>query len=300
MSKIIPFPALLPIPELAGITSAPPYDVIDTATARELAVGKRESILHITRPEIDLEREMDVYDDEVFDLAKNNLKKFQDEGWLIRDKPSLYAYRLTRGDHTQTGIVCAASVDELDDGSIRKHEKTRENKEDERTLLAMKLKAHLEPVLYVHRKSERISELMDGATQGNPLFDITDSDGVRHEMWRIDKADEIVSAFAALKDLYIADGHHRSAAASRVRKKFRDENPGHTGDKAYNFFPVVIFPEDEVCVYRYDWDGPNDERPLADFTMSDIMEISDRDEIMPPKSTWFAPKLASGLFVYTF
>jgi len=243
---------------------------------------------------------VDIYDDEIFDLAKNNLKKFQDEGWLIRDKPSLYAYRLTRGDHTQTGIVCGASVDELDDGSIRKHEKTRENKEDERTLLAMKLKAHLEPVLYVHRKSERISALTEEATSGGPIFDITDTEGIRHTMWRIEKTEDLVKNFAELTDLYIADGHHRSAAASRVRKKFRNGNPDHTGDEAYNFFPVAIFPENEVRVYKYDWDGPNDERPLADFTMSDIMKISDRDEIMPPKSTWFAPKLASGLFVYTF
>jgi uncharacterized protein (DUF1015 family) len=300
MSKIIPFSALIPTKELVDVTSAPPYDVIDTKAARKIAEGKPSSILHITRPEIDLDRAVDVYDDEVFSLAENNLKKFQSEGWLIRDKPSLYAYRLTRGDHTQLGLVCAAAVDDLDNGTIRKHEKTRENKEDERTQLAMELKTHLEPVLYVHRRSEQISKLMNDAAQGEPLFDITDGEGVRHTMWRITHTDKIVNAFASLKDLYIADGHHRSAAASRVRRKFRDENRNHSGDEAYNFFPVVIFPEDEVRVYRYDWDGPTDERPLADFTMSDIMDISDRNEVMPPKSTWFAPKLASGLFIYTF
>jgi len=300
MSKIIPFPALLPRRDLAGAISAPPYDVIDTESARAIASENPYSILRITKPEIELRRNVETYDDEVFETARKNFAHFQSKGWLLRDEPSLYVYRMTSANRTQTGIVCAASVDDFDDGLIKKHEKTRINKEDERTLLAMKLRAHLEPVLYVHRKSEDISNITRKTIMETPIMNISDEEGVRHTLWRVQKPHVLVNAFSKLNALYIADGHHRSAAASRVRKKFQMENSKHDGREAYNFFPVVVFPENEMKIYKYNWDGPKNARPLADFTMSDIMNISDRNEIMPPKSTWFDPKLASGLFIYTF
>ncbi len=300
MSKIIPFPALLPNADCAERVACPPYDVVTTAEARALAKDKPESLLHITRPEIDLDHDVEVYDEETFWTAKANLSRFQMQGWLKRDDPSLYVYRITSGAHAQTGIVAGVSAAEYETGLIRRHEKTRMGKEDERTELALALRAHLEPVLYVHRRSQRIAQLIAREVEAAALIDITDGDGVRHTLWRIKRTDEMVAAFSDISALYIADGHHRSAAGARVREKMRANDPNPSEENASNFFPAVIFPDDEVHVYQYDWDGPPEDRPLAPITMADIIEISDRGEILPPKSTWFAPKLSSGLFVYTF
>ncbi len=298
MSKIIPFPALLPRADLVDRIMAPPYDIVDTTEARRIAADNPHSFLHLTRPEIDLDHEVNAYDDDVYRTARANRERFEREGWLVRDEPALYAYRATRGGHTQTGFVCGASVAEYENGAIKRHEKTRMQAEDERTQLALSVRAHLEPVLYAHKRNDAIATILEEATRAAPLFDCTCPAGIRHQLWRVPRPDELVAAAAELAALYIADGHHRSAAAARVFRTLREEDP-ETADEAA-FFPAVVFPDDELRVYRYDWEGPAEERPLADVTMADIMAVADRNEVMPPKSTWFAPKLASGFFVYTF
>ncbi len=300
MSKIIPFPALLPRADIARLVACPPYDVIGPEEARDLAADNPHSLLHVTRAEVDLPPGTGEYDDRVYETAARNLTNFLENGWLARGRESFFVYRLESGTHSQTGLVCGTSVDEYDSELIRRHEKTRKEKEDDRTRLAYKMRAHPEPVIIVFRSTGEIKRLIASETADKPIYDITDGNGVRHVLWRAKATADITNVFSRVGALYIADGHHRSAAASRVRAMIRKESKDHRGDERYNFFPAVIFPDDEVRVYRYDWSGDPLKRPLADVTMSDIMDLADRKGIMPPKSTWFAPKLSSGLFVYTF
>jgi uncharacterized protein (DUF1015 family) len=300
MSKVIPFPALIPSSDAAAEVLCPPYDVIDSSAARALAAGKAYSLLHITKPEIDLPPELDEYNDAVYAKGAENLSKFRDEGTLVRDVPSFYIYRLISSGYTQTGIVAGVSAEEYGRGLIKKHEKTREPKVVDRTRLARAIRAHAEPVFLVHRKDAGIAEIVKTETAGTPLFDITYADGVRHVLWRVSNAEAVRAAFEHMNALYIADGHHRSETGFRTYEEMRRENPEHTGEEPYCFFPAVIFPEDEMRIFQYDWDGPAGERPLAKVTMADVIKLADENGIMPPKSTWFAPKLISGLFLYTF
>ena len=300
MSKIIPFPALLPKSELAHLIACPPYDVISSEEARALTASNPYSLLHITKAEVDLPCKSNEHDDRVYETAKRNFADFIKSGWLTRVKESFFVYRLESGAHSQTGLVCGASTDEYDSGLIKQHEKTRKDKEDDRTRLAYTLRAHPEPVIIVFRTDDEIKNLISSQTTDKPLYDITDRNGVRHILWQAAATDDIRNVFSKVKALYIADGHHRSAAASRVRAMIKKESKNDRGDESYNFFPAVLFPDDEVRIYRYDWMGDPLKRPLADVTMVGIMDLADRGGIMPPKSTWFAPKLSSGLFVYPF
>jgi len=300
MSKIIPFSALLPRPELAQRIISPPYDVISSDEARDFVAGNPYSLLHITKAEVDFPPEVSEYDDRVYERARKNFFHFVNEGWLIRDHESVYIYRIEYRGHVQTGVVCAISTDEYDNGLIKRHEKTKKEKEDDRTRFAYAISAHAEPVFMVFRSAEELKNLIAQSTTDRPLYDLTDHAGVRHILWRARSTSDIVCAFRTLDCIYIADGHHRSACSSRVREMKRRENPGHTGAELYNYFPAVVFPHDEVRIYRYSWDGDPGKRPLADVTISDVMKLADSGGIMPPKSTWFAPKLTSGLFVYTF
>ncbi|MBN1282731.1 MAG: DUF1015 domain-containing protein [Proteobacteria bacterium] len=299
MSKIIPFEALIPRKDLADRVVCPPYDVIDSDEARKLAKGNPYSMLHVTKPEIDLPDETMEDDDRIYAKGIENLQRFVEDGTLIRDRASIYVYRLAMGEIVQTGVVCGVSADEYERGLIKKHEKTREPKVVDRTRLACALHTHAEPVILVHRADEGIRALLAKEAGDEPLFDVK-YQGVRHTLWRANDPQGIVAAFSRLPALYIADGHHRSETGCRTMQWMRRDNPGHTGGEAYNFFPAAVFPDDEVRVFRYEWDGPADKRPLADVTMADIMKLSDQNGIMPPKSTWFAPKLISGLFLYTF
>lgn len=301
MSKVIPFRALLPSADVVQDMISPPYDVVTSEEARSLASGKPASFLHITKAEIDLDPGTDERSEEIYRKAAENLAEFREKGCLVESDPAYYIYRVERGGHVQTGLVAGASVDEYENGSIKKHEKTRENKVEERARYAMALGAHAEPVMLVHRSSEPIKHLInDTEARGKALFDVVDHCGVRHQLWRARNTFALQKAFEGLDALYIADGHHRSECALRVRELMAKDNPDHTGSEAYNYFPVVIFPDDEVRIFQYDWDGSPNQRPLSKYTMEDVMKLSDENGIMPPKSTWFAPKLGSGLYVYLF
>ena len=300
MSKIISFSAFIPKSDLTEKIISPPYDVISSDEARNFVAQNPYSLLHITKAEVDFPPDVGEYDDRVYERAKENLSKFINNGWLTRDTDSIYIYRVEHRGHAQTGVVCGVSVDEYDNGFIKRHELTKKPKEDDRTRFAYTINAHAEPVFLTVRTSATLKDMIAAETTKTPLYDITDSNKVRHLLWRADSREDIVRVFSKLDAIYIADGHHRSAAASRVRQMKQKENPKHNGTELYNYFPAVVFPSDEVCIYRYDWIGKQDERPLADVTISDVMELADKGGIMPPKSTWFAPKLTSGLFVYTF
>lgn len=254
MAIVKPFRALRPNPEQAAEVSAVPYDVVNTAEARALAAGNPLSFLHVSRPEIDLADDVDPHADEVYNLAAQNFDRLTAQApLLIEDDPSYYFYRLRMGDHTQTGLVACCSVDEYDSDVIRKHERTRKDKEDDRTRHILTLRAQTGPVFLTYQPNARINSVAAVVSRRKPLFDFTAPDGVAHTVWRIptESNDAVTAAFAEIRALYIADGHHRAKSASRARESLRDANPEHTGDEEYNFFQCVLFPADQVQILAY-------------------------------------------------
>lgn len=407
MPLIRAFPGLRPAKGRAADVAAPPYDVMNEAEAREMVKGRPWSFLHISRPEVDLPEGTDPYAPQVYAKAAENLTKMQVEGILVRDtKPCYYVYRLTMGAHVQTGLVAAASVEAYDTDRIKKHEFTRPAKEDDRVRQVDALNAQTGPVFLVYPSTPEVDDTLNRQTHTPPQMDVTAADGVRHEIWVVDNETVVANltqAFDAMEALYVADGHHRSAAGSRVGAARRAANPQHTGNESYNYFLSVIFPHNQMQILDYnrvvkDLNGldkhdflakvaeaftlePSDEpvKPQApaefgmyldgqwyrlrlnaariptddpvarldvsllannliepilgisdprrdsriDFVggirglaglerrvdsgemqvafslyptrMEDLMAVADAGEVMPPKSTWFEPKLADGL-----
>ena len=407
MPLIRPFTGLRPAPGREQDVAAPPYDVLSAGEAREQVMGRPWSFLHISRPEVDLPEAADPYAPEAYAKARENLDRMLAEGVLQRDsEPCFYVYRLTMVQHSQTGLVAAASVAAYDANRIKKHELTRPVKEDDRVRQVDALNAQTGPVFLVYRSTRAIDDILSARTRTAPIVDITSRDRVRHELWQIrDQATKelLVRYFDALDALYVADGHHRTAAASRVAAARRTANPDHTGEEAYNYFLSVIFPHNQMQILDYNrvardlhslrdqeflnrlavsfrvepctepvkpariaefgmylnghwyrltldpdlipWNDPvgrldvslltnnlikpilgikdqrRDERidfvggirglhglekrvdsggmrvafSLFPTRMEDLMAVADAGEIMPPKSTWFEPKLADGL-----
>jgi len=252
VAVIRPFRALRPPTERAQAVASVPYDVVNTEEARALASGKPLSFLHVSRPEIDLPDGTDIYGDAVYRKAVENFEKLIAECPLEKEaEPSLYLYRLIMGDHEQVGIVACCSIDEYDSNTIRKHERTRRDKEDDRTRHMVMLRAQTGPVFLTYRRSADIDEQVSAALTSAPLFDITAEDGIRHTIWRLAETDALVSSFDAVPLLYIADGHHRAASASRARAELRDQSFTHTGQEDYNYFLTVIFPDSQLQILAY-------------------------------------------------
>jgi uncharacterized protein (DUF1015 family) len=407
VSLIRPFSGLRPVSPRAAEVAAPPYDVLSSAEARIRAAGKPWSFLHISKPEIDLPEDIDPYAPEVYAKAAENLSKMIADGVLVRDPESCYyVYRLIMGEHSQTGLVAAASVADYDTNRIRKHEYTRPDKEDDRVRQIDALNAQTGPVLLAYPDAPHVDKILSAATTSIPDADVTADDGIRHTIWVVrDKSivGQLTEAFDAMHALYIADGHHRSAAASRVAAARRASNRAHTGNESYNYFLSVIFPQHQMKIFDYNrvmvdlngmdsttflkrvaenfslhssatpvkparpgefglylpgqWyrlqiretliptsdpvarldvsllqnnligpvlgiaDPRRDKRidfiggirgiaelekrvnhgemavafSLYATTMQDLMSVADANEVMPPKSTWFEPKLADGL-----
>jgi uncharacterized protein (DUF1015 family) len=255
MSDIRPFRALRPRPELAARIAAPPYDVVTSDEARRIAEGTPLCFLHVSRPEIDLPPETDLYDDRVYAKGAVNLRRLMAEGALVREaEPRLYAYRQRMGDHVQTGLVCAASCKEYADGLIKRHELTRKDKEDDRTRHTHELNANSGPVFLTYRQREEIDRLLEGvASGGAPVYDFVADDGIAHTVWVVPAAlsAALAAAFKSVPALYVADGHHRAASAARVGLERRAANPHHTGDEPYNYFLAVLFPHDQLRIMDY-------------------------------------------------
>lgn len=251
---IRPFRGLRPRPDNAGDVAAPPYDVLDTAEARERAAGRPLSFLHISKPEIDLPEDVDPYAPEVYAKGAENLRRLVEQGVLIRDaSPCYYAYRLTMDEHVQTGLVCTARVADYDTNRIRKHEFTRPQKEDDRVRQITALGAQTGPVLLAYRHDDAVRALLAEASAGTPLYDVVADDGIGHALWLIDDPailDQLTGHFDAMPALYIADGHHRSAAASRVAAE-RREGAQEDPQASYEYFLCVAFPDDEMQILDY-------------------------------------------------
>jgi uncharacterized protein (DUF1015 family) len=406
VAVIRPFSALRPEPDRAGDVASVPYDVVNTDEARALAANNPLSFLHVSRPEIDMPEGTDTHSDPVYRKALENFDKLIKNCPLVTEQtPSLYLYRLIMGDHEQIGVVASCSIDEYDQDLIRKHERTRRDKEDDRTQHMLVLRAQTGPVFLTYRASREIDTMVMETTMANAIFDFAAADGVQHTVWRVPDPVRFVHAFREIPFLYIADGHHRAASAARARAELREQSFGYTGDEEYNCFLAVIFPDDQVQILAYnravrDLNGlSKDEfiealkksfevtedgrdtperrgnwgmyldgswytlslRPAAsppqgtvesldvsilqdrvldpilgikdvrtdkriDFiggvrgskeleqlvdegkaavafslyptTMEDLLSVSDAGEIMPPKSTWFEPKLRDGLLIH--
>ena len=405
--RLHPFRAIRPAPELAEKVAAVPYDVVNRAEAAELARGNPHCFLHIGRSDIDLPADTDPHDPRIYAKAREALDSFIARRVLIRDQaPALYLYRQIMDGRSQTGVVGCVHIDDYERDVIRKHEKTRPDKEDDRTRHVLTLNAHAEPVLLTYRSEPRIEALSHSVLQTAPLYDFTAPDGVRHTVWAVADSKPWVEAFGGVPHSYVADGHHRSASAWRAGKERRAANPNHRGDEEYNWFLAVLFPADELAILPYnrvvrDLAGKSpaqvlhelrrtgrvspakDSRPARpgvfcvyldgawhqveldentidrldpigsldvsllqdrvlgpilgigdprtdkriDFvggirgtaelerrvdsgemaiafslyptTLDQLMAVSDEGTVMPPKSTWFEPKLRSGLFVHT-
>ena len=404
MATLTPFRALRPLIALAGRVASPPYDVVSTKEARELAAGNPDSFLRVSRPEIDLPPGTDEHADAVYAKGAENLAELRERGVLVQDaEPRFYVYAQRMGAHRQTGLVACASVDEYDRDVIKKHEKTRADKEDDRVRHVDTLSAHDEPVFLTYRAVPDVDRAVEDVKRGKPEYDLVTPDGVAHQLWVVpaEVGARLQALFRAVPALYVADGHHRSAAASRVHAK-RKGKPGEHGA-----FLVVVFPHDQMQILAYNRlvrdpkgrapaallealqkvldvepaSDPKPDHPLAvgiflggrwwhahvrqgsydasdpvasldcsivqdqilapifgiadprtskdvDFVggirgheelerrvrgegwslalhlfptrVEQLIAVSDAGKLMPPKSTWFEPKLRSGLFVHPF
>jgi uncharacterized protein (DUF1015 family) len=248
MNLISPFPGLRPASGRADEVVAPPYDVLNSDEARERAAGRPWSFLHISRAEIDLPPGTGQYDPAVYVRAAENLGRMLEEGVLVRDaRPCYYVYRLRMGEHTQTGLVAAASIQAYDANRIRRHEFTRPDKEDDRVRQIEALNAQTGPVLLACKSDEEVNAILAQVTAGDPDIDLVADDGIGHSLWVVQDPhllDDITQRFEAMPSLYIADGHHRSAAASRVAAQ-----RGIAGDAGV--FLTVIFPHDQMLILDY-------------------------------------------------
>ncbi|MDH3815954.1 MAG: DUF1015 family protein [Acidobacteriota bacterium] len=255
MAKLKPFKAWRPRPDVCAEVASPPYDVLSSDEAREMAASNPLSFLHVVKPEIDLAPGTDVYAPEVYQTGAANLRRLVDDGALIREEvPALYLYRQRMGAHVQTGLVAGASVDEYEADLIKKHEHTRPVKEDDRTRHIDALDANTGPVFLTYKARPEIDALVEQITAADPTYDFVAPDGIQHVLWVVDnesERDALVAAFAEVPELYVADGHHRSAAGTRIRALRRDANPDHTGDESYNYFLSVIFPDNQMMILDY-------------------------------------------------
>ena len=252
MATIRPFRALRPPPERAKQVSSVPYDVVNTEEAQRLARGNPLSFLHVSRPEIDLPQGTDIYSEPVYRKALDNFQSLIKNCPLeTEDVASIYLYRLIMNGHEQTGVVACSSIDEYDGDVIRKHERTRRDKEDDRTRHMLILKAQTGPVFLTYRARDEINQMVGEATNPRPVLDFEADDGVQHTIWRAPDPVRFVHAFRDVPNLYIADGHHRAASASRARAELKEQSFSNTGDEEYNFFLTVIFPHDQLQILPY-------------------------------------------------
>ena len=256
MVKVRPFKGLRPPKAIASRVSCLPYDVMNAQEAAQMAEGDEVSLLNITRAEICCPPGTDEHSDMVYDKALENFKKAQAEGWLKQDDaPCFYVYEQTMDGRRQTGIVGAASCEDYKNGLIKKHELTRPDKEDDRMVLTRKLGANIEPVFLAYKAVPEIDTIVTEAKQSPAEYDFTSEDGIGHRLWVISdpsKVKTLTELFATkVEATYVADGHHRTAAARRIGDEFAKKNPNHTGMENYNFFMAVIFPDKELHIMDY-------------------------------------------------
>ena len=266
MLRINPFAAIRPQPNLAPRVASVPYDVITSAEARELAKDNPLSFLHVVKPEIDLPETTNLYDDSVYAKARENLDRFISDGTLSREaEPKLYLYRQVMDHRAQIGLVCCCHIDDYAANVIKKHEKTRQDKEDDRTRHVKTLNANTGPVFLTYRDQAAIDALVENDMNARPLYHFDAADGVTHTIWTIENPSPYVEAFKQVPCASVADGHHRSASAARAGAERRGANPDHTGQEEYNWFLTVLFPAGQLNILPYNRvvKDLNNQTPLA-------------------------------------
>jgi uncharacterized protein (DUF1015 family) len=289
--RLHPFSAIRPAPELAARVAAVPYDVVDRAEAAELARDNQYSFLHVGRSDIDLPEDTDPHDPRIYAKAREALDRLIQDGVLIRDsKRTLYLYRQIMNGRAQTGVVGCVHVDDYECDVIRKHEKTRPDKEDDRTRHVLTLNAHAEPVFLAYRGRPEIEARSERVVRTEPLYDFTSADGVRHTVWEVPDPAAWQDLFRSVPHAYVADGHHRSASAWRAGKERRAANRSHRGDEEYNWFLAVLFPAEQLTIMPYN----RVIRDLGGKTPADVLrelgrigKISRTTDPRPPRSGTF-------------
>lgn len=254
MVKVKPFAAIRPPKDIVTEVAAPPYDVLNSEEAKKMAGEK--SLLHITKPEIDFSPILPDHDRQVYDKAVANFSEWQKKGWLVQDKkPCYYVYAQTMDGRTQYGLVLCAHTDDYSGGRIKKHELTRKDKEDDRMVHVKIQNANIEPVFFAYKDNAELNGIVSQVVTGKPEYSFTDENGFGHAFWIIDD-DALISRITEIftdkvDSFYVADGHHRTAAAARVGAEKRAGNAGHTGDEEYNYFMAVCFPESQLKIIDY-------------------------------------------------
>lgn len=281
MVRVKPFAAIRPPKDIVTEVAAPPYDVLNSMEAKNMAGEK--SLLRITKPEIEFDPVLEDHDQRVYDKAVANFKAWREKGWLVKDqKECYYVYAQTMGERTQYGLVLCAHTDDYASGKIKKHELTRKDKEDDRMVHVRIQNANIEPVFFAYKDNDILSEVVAATVAKAPEYDFVDENGFGHKFWVIDD-DELIARVTKefetnIEAFYVADGHHRTAAAARVGAEKKDRNPSHTGDEEYNFFMAVCFPESQLKILDYnrvvkDLNGLSEEEFLkaleADFTVKE-------------------------------
>jgi len=302
MPDIKPFKGLRPEPNLAEKVASPPYDVLSSEESRELVKDNEFSFLHISKPEIDLPKNVNQYDKKVYKKGAENLKKFIDKQILIQDeKPCFYIYQLIMGEHKQTGIVAGVSVEDYNNGIIKIHEYTRTDKEKDRATHVYVLNANTGPVFLTYHAKSSINNIVQNIQKNKPIYNFTSEDGIKHTIWKVDKdkvINQIQNEFNTLDCLYISDGHHRSAAASHVQAIKRKNNPNHTGEEEYNYFLSVIFSDDQMYIMDYN----RVVKDLNDFSESRFLnKITEKFGVMK-RNSQFKPleKHTFGMYLNGF
>ena len=310
MAIVRPFRAVRPAADKANDVAALPYDVMNSEEAREMVVGKPFSFLHIDKAEIDLPKDIDVHSTQVYEKARDTLNQMIADGIFIQDEtPCFYLYRLTMDGRSQTGLVTTTSIDEYMDGTIKKHEFTRADKELDRINHVDYCDANTGPIFLAYRQAQAVQTITDGWKENNaPIYDFIAEDGVGHTIWQIadnDTIDSLVNAFKAVPALYIADGHHRTASAVKVGLKRREANPNYDGTEEFNYFLSVIFPDAELAILDYnrvvkDLNGLTKEAFLEAIAAFNPQPVADKDAAKPKETHTFGMYLDGQWYTLAF
>ena len=309
MARIKPFKGLRPPKDLVEKVTSRPYDVLSSEEAREEAKGNEMSLYHIIKPEIDFPEGTDEHDPRVYNKAAENFAKFQEKGWLVPDEKELYyIYAQTMNGKTQYGLVVAAWVEDYMQGRIKKHELTRRDKEEDRMKHVRVNNTNVEPVFFAHEDNEELNKIIARYTKERPLYDfIAPNDGFGHKFWIVDKDEDIkriTEIFAGFDSMYIADGHHRSAAAALVGAEKAKNNPNHKGDEEYNYFMAVCFPANQLTIIDYnrvvkDLNGLTEEKFLKKLEEHFVVENKGKNEYRPNKLHNFSLYLGGNWYSLT-
>jgi len=310
MANIKPFKALRPTTDIAAEVACLPYDVMNSEEAANMAEGKERSLLHITKAEIDCPAGTDIHSDTVYNKAVENLKAFQEKGWLVQDSEArYYIYAQTMDGRTQYGIVANASCEDYNQGIIKKHELTRPDKEEDRMILTRHLNVNIEPVFFSYKAVPEIDAIVSNWVEANKAdYDFTAEDGFGHHFWAITDAklnDELEQLFATkVPATYVADGHHRTAAAARIGLERKENNPNHTGDEEYNHFMSVHFPDNQLKIIDYnravkDLNGLSEEELIAAIEKNFTVECMGEETYTPSTLHEFSMYLAGKWYKMT-